>query len=142
MQKENVKITHDYSDETNIVSNMLLRVLLIIAGTISLGLGIIGIVVPILPTTPFLLLAAACYSKSSNRFYNWLMNNRWFGKYIRNYREGKGIPLKMKIYTTVLLWATILVSSIFFVDILFVRIILILIAIAVSIHILHIKTLK
>jgi len=75
-----------------------------------LGLGIIGIFLPILPTTPFLLLAAACYARSSKRFYDWLIGNKWLGTYIRNYMEGKGIPLKVKVFTTSLLWITILFS--------------------------------
>jgi len=70
------------------------RVALIVVGTISTALGILGIFVPILPTTPFLLLAAACYSRSSQRFYDWLLNNKYFGNYIRNYLEKKGIPLR------------------------------------------------
>jgi len=79
------------------------RKLLIIAGTISTAIGIIGIFVPILPTTPFLLLAAACYLRSSPRFYHWLVNNRFFGIYIRNYLQGRGMPLKIKIFTILLL---------------------------------------
>ena len=62
-----------------------IRILLIIAGTFFVGIGIVGIFVPVLPTTPFLLLAAACYERSSQRFYSWLLNNKWFGNYIRNY---------------------------------------------------------
>lgn len=108
------------------------------AGTICLILGIIGIVLPILPTTPFLLLAAACYARSSERFYNWLLNNRILGSYIRNYREGKGMPIKIKIFTITLLWITILIS-VFFIQILWVRILLIIIACAVSIHIILIR---
>ena len=65
------------------------KALYFIAGTVCLILGIIGIILPILPTTPFLLLAAGCYARSSERFYNWLLNNRILGSYIRNYREGK-----------------------------------------------------
>jgi len=72
------------------------RKLLIIAGTISTAIGIIGIFVPILPTTPFLLLAAACYLRSSPRFYHWLVNNRFFGIYVRNYLQGRGMPLKKR----------------------------------------------
>src|SRR4030043_2259032 len=83
------------------------RRILIGAGTLSTGLGIIGIFTPILPTTPFLLLAAACYLRSSPRFHRWLMNNRIFGSYIRNYTEGRGIPIKVKLFTIALLWATI-----------------------------------
>jgi uncharacterized membrane protein YbaN (DUF454 family) len=71
------------------------------------GLGAIGIVFPILPTTPFLLAAAACFCKSSKRMYSWLMNNKWFGEYIKNYKEGRGLPLKTKITALVVLWVTI-----------------------------------
>ena len=111
------------------------KILLFIAGSIFLVLGIIGIVFPILPTTPFLLLTAACYAKSSDRFYNWLLNNRILGFYIKNYREGKGMPLKIKIITITLLWTTILISVFLFVKILWIQILLIIIASAVSIHI-------
>jgi len=116
--------------------------LLIIAGTLLVGVGILGIFVPVLPTTPFLLLAAACYARSSQRFYHWLLNNRWFGSYIRNYREGRGIPLKIKVWTLALLWITILCSAVFAVQWFPVKLILILIAIGVSIHILSIRTLR
>jgi len=106
------------------------------------GLGIIGIFVPVLPTTPFLLLAAACYARSSQRFYGWLLNNKWFGNYIRNYLERKGVPLKVKVLTITLLWITIGISAAFAVQTLVIRLILVLIAIAASIHVLSIRTLK
>lgn len=112
------------------------------AGTTCLVLGIIGIVLPILPTTPFLLLAAACYARSSERFYNWLLNNRILGSYIRNYREGKGMPIKIKIFTITLLWITILISVFLFIQICWVRILLIVIACAVTIHIILIRPKK
>lgn len=108
---------------------------MIATGTFLIGVSIIGIFVPVLPTTPFLLLAAALYAKSSRRFYNWLINNRILGRYIKNYREGKGIPLKIKIIAISILWITIGYSAIFAMDILWVRILLILIAIGVTIHI-------
>ena len=85
--------------------------------------------VPLLPTIPFLLLAAACYARSSERFYHWLLNNRWFGSYIRNYREGKGVPLKVKIFTIALLWIVIGCSVAFAVELFAVRLILVLIQI-------------
>ncbi len=104
-------------------------------------IGVLGIFLPILPTTPFLLLAAALYARSSEHFYYWLLHNKWFGDYIKNYREGKGIAWKIKLRTISLLWVTIL-FSIFKVEILWVRILLLLIAVAVSTHILSIRTLK
>jgi len=119
-----------------------IRVALLVAGTVSVGLGIIGIFLPLLPTTPFLLLAVACYARSSKRFHDWFMNNRWFGNYIKNYKEGKGIPLGVKVTSISFLWATILFSAIFIVHNLFVRIILIVVAIAVTLHILSIRKLK
>ncbi|HBX51759.1 MAG: hypothetical protein A2275_00270 [Bacteroidetes bacterium RIFOXYA12_FULL_35_11] len=116
----------------------MLRTLLIIAGSISLILGIIGIFIPMLPTTPFLLLTAACFAKSSPRLHSWLLNNKWFGLYIKNYIEGKGIKKQIKIYVLVLLWATILCSVIFFISLLWVKILLLVIAGGVTFHILKI----
>ena len=117
----------------------IVKALYFLGGTISLSLGIIGIVLPILPTTPFLLLAAACYARSSQRVYNWLLNNRILGAYIRNYIEGRGMPIKVKIFTISLLWITILISAFFFIQIFWVRIVLIIIAIAVTTHIILIR---
>jgi len=68
----------------------IIRALWLAVGLVCVGLGAIGIVLPILPTTPFLLAAAACFCKSSTRMYDWLLSNRWFGEYIRNYREVGG----------------------------------------------------
>ena len=129
------------SNQVDILLNNTYRYLLIIAGTLFLGFGIIGIIIPILPTTPFLLLAAACYARGSTRFYTWLMSNRWFGTYIKNYREGKGIPLLFKLITIALLWLTILGSIYFILSIIWIELVLLLIAAGVTIHIIMIKTL-
>ncbi|HDZ27005.1 MAG TPA: DUF454 domain-containing protein [Candidatus Aminicenantes bacterium] len=115
---------------------------LILAGNFFLALGILGILFPLLPTTPFLLLAAACYFRSSEKFYNRLINNKWLGNYIKNYRENKSIPLKIKVLTLSFLWLTIGYSVFFVVNIFLLRSILILIAIGVTIHVLSIRTLK
>jgi len=117
------------------------RGILVSLGTISLSLGIIGIFIPILPTTPFLLLSAGCYAKGSKRFYQGLMKNRWLGSYIKNYQEGRGIPLKVKIVTILLLWSTMAVSIIIIVTNNYIKIILFVIGVCVTIHILTIKTL-
>ncbi len=114
--------------------------LLIVLGSIFVAVGTIGIFVPVLPTTPFLLLAAACYGRGSSRLYNWLTNNRMFGEYIKNYRDGKGIPLHTKIYALTLLWLSIGFSALFFVKNLWIRILLFVIATCVTIHLLTIKT--
>lgn len=111
-------------------------------GTLFVVLGTIGIFLPLLPTTPFLLLAVTCYTRGSKRLYGWLLSNRWFGNYIRSYREKKAIPFKIKVLSIAFLWATIGYSSLFAVDIPLVKVILILIAICVTIHIVRIRTLK
>jgi len=129
------------NDERKITSN-LSRWVMIIIGSFFTGLGILGIFLPLLPTTPFLLLAAACYIRSSERFYNWLMNNKWLGRYIKNYLEGKGVSLNSKILSISLLLITIGYSVFFVVKIFLIRVILILIAIGVTIHLLSIRTLK
>jgi uncharacterized membrane protein YbaN (DUF454 family) len=117
------------------------RQLLITTGTICVVIGVIGIFVPILPTTPFLLLAAACFLRSSPRFHSWLMNNRLFGTYIRNYTEGRGIPVKVKLFTIFLLWATIGIS-IWLTANLIVTVILLIVATGVTIHIVFIRARK
>jgi uncharacterized membrane protein YbaN (DUF454 family) len=111
------------------------RRLLLAAGTLCTGLGIVGVFVPILPTTPFLLLAAACYMRSSERFYRWLTNNRVFGAYVRNYIEGRGMPIRIKVFTILLLWLAIGLSTTFAVESLAVRIVLISVAVGVTVHI-------
>src|SRR3990170_5888325 len=117
------------------------KALLFAAGTASLVLGAIGVVVPgVWPTVPFLLLAAACYCRSSERMYKWLIYNRLFGEYIKNYREGKGIPFKTKIIAVTMLWISISISAIFLVPVLIVQVLLLVIAITVSIHILRLPT--
>jgi uncharacterized membrane protein YbaN (DUF454 family) len=113
--------------------------LLIAAGFLFVGLGIVGIVVPLLPTTPFLLLAAACFARSSERFYRWLLGNRWFGAYVRDYREGRGIPARVKIFTVALLWLVVILSAAFAVSGVVVRIILVVIAAGVTVHIVSIR---
>ena len=103
-------------------------------------LGVLGIVLPILPTTPFLLLAAVCYARSSPRLLYWLNHNRWFGAYIRRYREGLGIPLREKLLTIAMLWLTISVSVVFFVSIWWAKALLVAIALAVTTHLLRVRT--
>jgi len=119
-----------------------LKILLIVFGTLCVALGTIGMFLPLLPTTPFLLLAAICYARSSEKFYHWLMTNRWFGEYIRNYREGRGIPIKHKVLTVLLLWLTIGSSAWIAVSRWWVRLILFGIAVGVTIHLVKIKTYK
>jgi uncharacterized protein len=114
---------------------------LILAGSLCVGLGTLGILLPLLPTTPFLLLAAACYVRSSQRFYNWLLTNRWLGEYIRNYRDGHGIPRSTKLVVIALLWLTIGFSALVVVPVLIGKLALLLIAIGVTTHVLTIKTL-
>jgi uncharacterized membrane protein YbaN (DUF454 family) len=119
------------------------RTSLFIAGTFSLVLGAVGVFLPILPTTPFLLLSAACYLRSSERMHKWLLNNRWFGNYIRNYQEGKGIPLKTKVLAMIVLWGAILYSAFIVLDeILIAQIVLLAIALGVSIHLVRLPNLK
>lgn len=129
----------ELTKETN-TEQKIVRALFFVAGTVSLAVGTIGIVLPILPTTPLLLLALACYCRSSKRMTKWVLTNKYFGSYIRRYKEGKGIPIKTKIATIAILWITISYSAFFIVNIWIVQLILFAIAIAVSIHILRLPT--
>ena len=115
--------------------------LFVVLGTLFLATGIVGIFTPVLPTTPFLLLAAACYLRGSQRFHRWLLHNRVFGSYIRNYTEGKGLPLKVKLFTVTLLWVTIGIS-IWAVANWIITVILLIIAAGVTLHIALIRAKK
>ena len=119
----------------------LLKGLLVAVGVIAVGLGTVGVFVPLLPTTPFLLLAAACFIRSSDRLYAWLMHHKWFGSYIRNYREHRAITLRAKVFTLILLWAAIGYSALAVASTWWLRALLAAIAVGVTIHLLHLKTL-
>jgi uncharacterized protein len=118
------------------------KVILIVLGTISLILGIIGICLPLLPTTPLLLLSAACYIRSSEKLYNLLINNKYLGSYIKDYQEKGAIPKKTKIIAVCFLWLSIGGSVLFVITKPFVKFILISIATGVTIHILRLKTVE
>ena len=109
-------------------------------GFLALGLGVIGIALPVLPTTPFFLLAGAMFMRSSDRWSHWLLNHHVFGSYIRNYIEHKAVARHSKVMAMALLWPTILVSA-YLVDWLWLKVLLFLVATGVSIHVLSLKTL-
>lgn len=116
-----------------------MKLLLIVCGSLAVALGVIGIFVPLMPTTVFLLLAAACYARSSDRFYRKLVNSRWLGGYIRSSREGAGMSRRQKVFTLALLWLGIGASAIWSVDAWWIRVLLLLIAISVTVHVARIK---
>ncbi|WP_455230627.1 YbaN family protein [Geopseudomonas aromaticivorans] len=116
-----------------------LRWLLLGIGWLSVTLGVIGIFLPILPTTPFLLLAAACFVRSSRRVYVWLVTHPRLGPWIRDYLDGHGIPLKAKVYAIGLMWASILLSC-YLVPLLPARLFMLTSAVLVTLYILRQKT--
>ncbi|HOU16144.1 MAG TPA: YbaN family protein [Anaerolineae bacterium] len=117
------------------------KTILVTAGIICVGVAMLGIFVPVLPTTPFLLLAAACFVRSSDRLYNWLVHHKWFGNYIRYYREYRAVTLKSKILALVMLWGVIGYTAFGVIDNWWLRGLLGVIAVGVTLHLTHIKTL-
>jgi hypothetical protein len=117
-----------------------LRYFLLVLGCAAVALAVVGIFVPILPTTPFLLLAAFLFGRSSPRFYAWLHTNRWFGAYLANYRAGRGLPLREKVLTVGALWVAILLSAFLALSNWWARGSLLLVASAVTVHLLRIPT--
>ncbi len=121
--------------------SMLKGRLLVVAGFISVGIGVVGVVVPLLPTTPFLLLAAYCFLRGSPRWHAWLLGNRVLGRYIHDYLTQRAVPRRTKIAALVVLWVCLIVSAAL-VRIWYVALILAVIGIAVTIHILRLRTLE
>ena len=113
--------------------------LLLSAGMLAVGLGVVGAFVPLLPTTPFLLLAAACFARSSDRHYEWLLNHRWMGAHVRNYREHRATTRRVKVVTMVLLWGSIGYAAIAVADGWVVRALLLTVAVGVTIHVLSLR---
>lgn len=116
------------------------KTLYIIAGTLALLLGIIGIFLPLLPTTPFLLLASACYIRGSERMHQWLLNQRHLGPYLRSYQAGRGIPLRAKIAAISLMWTSLGISM-WLVPLPWVRLLLLVPGISVTIYLCRMPTL-
>ncbi|MCF7204051.1 YbaN family protein [Pseudomonas oligotrophica] len=121
--------------------NPLLRYALLSFGWLAVALGVIGIFLPVLPTTPFLLLAAACFMRSSERFYLWLVEHPRLGPWFRDYLEGNGIPLKGKAYTIATMWLSIGISC-WLVPVVWGRIAMLLSASLVTLYIVKQKTLR
>lgn len=119
-----------------------MNIILTISGLIALGLGILGAFLPVLPTTPFLLLAAALFLRGNRKLYDWLLNHPKLGPYISNFLKHKSIPLRIKIISISTLWLTLLYCTIFVAEHWALRALFIAIAIGVTIHILSYKTLR
>lgn len=121
--------------------NLIKKCLLILAGSLSLVLGVIGAFVPVLPTTPFLLLSAYCYLRSSKRLYNWLINHRVFGTYIYNYLTYRAITQRTRIVALIFLWVTLFTSA-SLANNLHLRLFLLAVGIGVTIHLFALKTMS
>ncbi len=116
------------------------RYLLLLLGWIFLGIGAVGMVLPVLPTTPFLLLAAACFMRSSERLHSWLVTHPVFGKQIADYLAGKGLRRKTKLVAIVTLWASIVASAVLFVPYPLADIALLVVAVWVTAYLLRLPT--
>ena len=120
----------------NLVKSKALRILLMTSGFISVILGVVGAILPVLPTTPFLILAAICFSYSSEKFFNKIITNKYFGKNVKDYLEGRGIPMRAKIAAVSVLWISIGLSA-WFIQVLWVKILLPVLAVFISWFILN-----
>ena len=120
----------------------LYRYVYLISGVVLVAIGVIVIFLPILPTTIFLILASACFVKGSPRANEWLRNNKFLGAYLKNYQDKSGLTIRAKVLNIAVLWLMILSSAIFFTEELFIRLLLMAIAIGVTIHLLTVKTKK
>ncbi|MBN1957420.1 MAG: YbaN family protein [Desulfuromonadales bacterium] len=115
----------------------LVRISLTAIGLVSTAVGVIGIFVPLLPTVPLLLLAAACFARSSERFHNWLLGHPALGPMIRDYMDGQGIPLRAKIMAIGMIWLSIAISVLFLIPLVWVKVFLIAIGLCVTIYLLR-----
>jgi hypothetical protein len=124
--------------------NKFVRIIYVFTGSIFVGLAIIGIFLPGLPTTPFLILAAYFYIRSSNKLYNWLINNKILGVYIRGYLSGKGMPLRAKVVSLILMWVFGSFAILYGIpdSLLYIKLIVFIILLIGTIFLLRVKTFK
>ena len=122
--------------------NPALRWTLLISGFLATALGVLGIFLPVLPTVPFLLLALACFARSSERFYNWLLDHAHFGPIIRPYINGQGMTRASKVKAIALVWASISLSAFYLVETDWLRWLLLLISCGVTLYLLQLPGIK
>ncbi|MFZ4564681.1 MAG: YbaN family protein [Bacteroidales bacterium] len=128
------------SPDSPVIRNRFARYIVLWCGFLFAFLALLGAILPMLPTTPFLIAAAACFHRSSPRFYLWIMNNRYFGRYLQDYKDGKGIHVRVKIVALLFLWVSSLISVIFFIPYTWLKVLVVSIMLAVSVHIYLIRT--
>lgn len=119
-----------------------MKPLYILFGTIFLIAGVAGIFLPLIPTTPFLLLTAALYFRGSDRLYQWIISHKILGPYIVNFRNNKAMPLRAKIWTLALMWGTMIYCIACLLPALFLKLLLTVVGISVTCYICSLKTLK
>ena len=119
------------------MKSTIIRILLIGIGWLSIALGVLGIVLPVLPTVPFLLLAAACFARSSERFHRWLIHHVYLGPMVRDYLDGQGVSLKSKVMAIILIWLSIGVSVVFLIPVFWVKVLVIGIAACVTFYLIR-----
>lgn len=95
-------------------NNIIIKALYFGAGLFFVLLGLFGIVIPGLPTTIFMILAAACFFRSSTKMYDWVINHPLFGESVLRFRSGEGIPIKAKYTSIIMMWFFISTSIFFF----------------------------
>lgn len=129
-------------DNPKHVKNELLRWMLAGIGWIAIVAGVIGIFLPLVPTVPLLLLAAACFARSSDHFHAWLVEHHYLGPLVRDYIKGAGIPRRAKITAICMVWCTLPASAFLFVSLAWVRALLLVIAVCITLYLLSLPTLR
>ena len=124
----------------NHVKSDLLRWILICCGWICIVAGVIGIFLPLVPTVPFLLLAVACFARSSVRFHSWLVEHNYLGPLVRDYLNGTGIPLRAKRIAIGMIWVSLPASTFLFAQVLWLKVLLMTIAVGITLYLLFLPT--
>ena len=126
--------------DSNHVKSDILRWILICCGWVSIVAGVIGIFLPLVPTVPFLLLAVACFARSSVRFHSWLVDHTHLGPLLRDYLKGKGIPLRAKRLAIGMVWVSFPASTFLFAQALWLKVLLMAVAAGITLYLLSLPS--